>query len=331
MRKEGETGEGWPTSASTTTTSSATSATTTSTTTISSIAYFFTGRASRHELRFLHTKIGNIVWTHSLVCYKKWMKVPSSKKRTLRNKLLVLFVVDLSHPKIIEYVDKKMAKLYSVFRHQLYKYNLSCGTPARGRANLPNDVYTTHWDWLCNNVYTTTHFLEETEVSYKGEARRFIQHARTAHKDNMKKMKDEMREKLIQEAPKGTPSDSIHVPLDDEFGIMAENLGRKGKSVNGVGVFPHTDTSGFISSMASSSELTDIRPQIKLLSDAQLDLCNDEENLFTKIKAFIAASQEKTNNFTESEGDISKGENTYTELEEHDLEEEWCPYCVFCG
>ncbi|KAB2615322.1 hypothetical protein D8674_021910 [Pyrus ussuriensis x Pyrus communis] len=110
------------------------------------------------------TEIRNIVRTHSPVCYKKWMKVPSSKKRTLRNKLLVLFVVDLSHPKIIEHVDKKIEKLYFVFRHRLYKYYLSCGTPARGRANLPNDWIwngrlKSHWDWLFDNVYTTTHFL----------------------------------------------------------------------------------------------------------------------------------------------------------------------------
>ncbi|KAB2606510.1 hypothetical protein D8674_006227 [Pyrus ussuriensis x Pyrus communis] len=84
-----------------------------------------------------------------------------------------------------------------------------------------------------------------------------------------------MREKLIQEAPESTPSDFVHLPLDDEFGIMVENLGS-----------------------------------------------NDDENLFTKIKAFIASSQEKTNNSTKSDGDISEGENTYLELEEHDLEEE---------
>ncbi|KAB2606509.1 hypothetical protein D8674_006226 [Pyrus ussuriensis x Pyrus communis] len=92
---------------------------------------------------FFITEIRNIVQTHSPVCYKKRMKVPSSEKRTLWNKLLVLFVVDLSHLKIIEYVDKKMAKLYSVFRHQLYKYF------------LPKSL----WDWLCDNVYTTTQFL----------------------------------------------------------------------------------------------------------------------------------------------------------------------------
>ena len=120
-----------------------------------------------------------------------------------------------------------------------------------------------------------------------------------------------MWEKLIQEAPKGTPSDFVHVPLDDEFGIKVENLGKKGKSVNDVGVFPRTDTYGCISSMASSFKLTDMRSQIKFLSDdflkleqeneqlrARLDLRNDDENLFTKIKAYFAVSQEKTNNST---------------------------------
>lgn len=108
----------------------------------------------------------------------------------------------------------------------------------------------------------------------------------------MKKKKDEVREKLIQEVPKVTIFDSIQVPLEDEFGIMAENLGREGKSVNGVGLFPCTDTFTFVASMASSSELTDTRDQIKILSDgflilqqeneqlrAQLDLQNDDETL----------------------------------------------------
>ncbi|KAM2044321.1 hypothetical protein ACFX1T_008664 [Malus domestica] len=152
----------------------------------------------------------------------------------------------------------------------------------------------------------------------------------------MKKKKDELREKLTEEAPKGPLLDSVHVSLDNEFGIMVENLGRKGKSVNGVGVFPRTDTYGCNSSMASSSELTDMRSQIKLLSDgflilqqeneqlkARLDLQNVDENMFIKIKAILVISQGKTNkNFKESNGDILEGENTYPELEEHDLEED---------
>ena len=86
----------------------------------------------------------------------------------------------------------------------------------------------------------------------------------------MKKKNDEVREKLIQEVPEGTIFDSIQVPLEDEFGIMAKNLGRKGKFVNGVGLFPRTDTFSCVSSMASSSELTDMRDQIKILSDGFL-------------------------------------------------------------
>ncbi|KAB2622520.1 hypothetical protein D8674_024702 [Pyrus ussuriensis x Pyrus communis] len=93
---------------------------------------------------------------------------------------------------------------------------------------------------------------------------------------------------------------------------MAENLGRKGKSVNVVGVFPLTDTSGCIASIASKNE------QLR----AQLDLCNDDENLIIKIKAFYVASHEKTNNSTQFDDDISEGENTYPDLEEHDLEED---------
>ena len=152
----------------------------------------------------------------------------------------------------------------------------------------------------------------------------------------MKNKKDEVREKLIQEAPEGTIFDSIQVPLEDELGIMAENLERNGKSVNGVGLFPRTDTFSCVSFMASSSELTDMRDQIKILSDgflklqqeneqlrARLDLQNDDETLTLKIKAFLAASQGQTsNNSKESDGNNSPSENVYPELEEHDSEEE---------
>ncbi|KAB2629161.1 hypothetical protein D8674_033956 [Pyrus ussuriensis x Pyrus communis] len=157
---------------------------------------------------------------------------------------------------------------------------------------------------------------KKLKYHHKEGARIFIQHARTTHKkgyslsviDNWGAFHKDKNDQWIND-----------VAREKYFGIMAENLRRKGKSINGVGVFPRMDTSGCISFMASSSELTDMRSQIKLLSDdflklqqaneqlrARLDSRNDDENLFTKIKAFIAA----------------KGENTYPELEEHDLEEE---------
>ncbi|CAN6691970.1 unnamed protein product [Malus baccata var. baccata] len=122
--------------------------------------------------------------------------------------------------------------------------------------------------------------------------------------DNMKKKKDEVREKLIEEAPEGTIFVSIQVPLEDEFGIKAENLGRKGQSVNGVDGFP---------------KLQQENEQLR----AQLDLQNDDETLTLKIKAFLAASQGQTSsNSKESDGNNSSSENVYLELEEHDSEEE---------
>ncbi|CAN6721036.1 unnamed protein product [Malus baccata var. baccata] len=130
--------------------------------------------------------------------------------------------------------------------------------------------------------------------------------------DNMKKKKDELREKLTEEALEGTPLDSLHVSLDDEFGIMVENLGRKGKSVNGVGIFPRTNTYGCGSSIASNGLLI-LQQENEQLKD-RLDLPNGKTN----------------NNYTKSNGDISEGENTYPELEEHDLEEDWFRYYVFC-
>ncbi|KAB2631130.1 hypothetical protein D8674_008649 [Pyrus ussuriensis x Pyrus communis] len=183
---------------------------------------------------------------------------------------------------------------------------------------------------------------KKLKYHHKGGARPFIQHARTTHKkgdsllaiDNWGAFHKDKNGQWINDVAR-----EKYIPYMCHWMMSLESwlktLRRKGKSINGVGVFPRTDTFGCISSMTSSSELIDIRSQIKLLLDgflkmqqeneqlrAQLDLHNDDENLFTKIKAFIAASQEKTNNSTESDGDISKGENTYPVLEEHDLEEE---------
>ncbi|KAB2595434.1 hypothetical protein D8674_030884 [Pyrus ussuriensis x Pyrus communis] len=154
---------------------------------------------------------------------------------------------------------------------------------------------------------------KKLKYHHKGGTRPFIQHARTAHKK-----RDSLSMINNWGALHKDKNNSVHVPLDDEFGIMAENLRRKGKSINDVAVFPHTNTSGCISSMTSSSELIDMRSQIKFLSDGFLKLQQENEQL----RAFIAASQEKTNNSIEFDGDISEGENTYPELEEHDLEEE---------
>ena len=101
---------------------------------------------------FFTSEMGNIVRTYSRVCYERWMKVPALYKKELRKKLRVslsliqYFHCSFKHSLAYIYVDnryyllwtyliqrclnmlkKKMAKLYSQFRHRLHRHHLSCG------------------------------------------------------------------------------------------------------------------------------------------------------------------------------------------------------------
>ncbi|XP_021823723.1 uncharacterized protein LOC110764971 [Prunus avium] len=145
------------------------------------------------------SEIGNIVRTSTPVCHLGWKKVSTDDKGKMRDSLTVLFEVNLSHPKILEYVDKKMAKLYSQFKWRLHEHYKTCGTPEAGRSNLPhpslwNGRPMNHWYWLCDKVYTAEDFLElsnqnadnrkKQKYHHKGGAKPFIQHAMKAHKVN---------------------------------------------------------------------------------------------------------------------------------------------------
>jgi len=109
----------------------------------------------------------------------------------------------------------------------------------------------------------------------------------------MKQMKNMVREKMIQEAPEGTPQDSIMVDVDAEFRILGEKLGRKGKSIRGVGVFPRMEASNsyVTTSVATTFELNEMRGQIKQLSTHVLTLQKENEELKEQMRAFMAASQ----------------------------------------
>ncbi|TQD70597.1 hypothetical protein C1H46_043872 [Malus baccata] len=267
-------------------------------------------------LGFFTTEVENIVQTHSPVCYKKWMKVSPQEKRTLRDKLL-LSTGCISITCHVEHLQDDEQSCRTI------RYGMGDQRVIGTGYAIMFTLLPTFWYELSNKNYDNK---KKQKYHHKGGARPFIQHSRKAHMkgdplfvidnwgalhkdkngkwindvaqdkyDNMKKKNDELREKLTEEAPEGTPLDSVHVSLDDEFGIMVENLGRKGKSVNGE------------------------NEQLK----ARLDLQNVDENMFIKIKVFLAASQGKTNNnFTESNGDILESEDTYPELEEHDLEDD---------
>ncbi|KAM7522612.1 hypothetical protein LguiA_012514 [Lonicera macranthoides] len=75
----------------------------------------------------------------------------------------------------------------------------------------------------------------------------------------MKKMMDLLLEKMIQKAPEDTPINSAVLDGDAEFRILSEKLGRKGRSIRGVDVFPlMEDSNSYVtSSMAMHFEVNE--------------------------------------------------------------------------
>lgn len=86
----------------------------------------------------------------------------------------------------------------------------------------------------------------------------------------MKNKREEIKEKRILEAPEGTSPESIEVTARDEIPIMAEECGRKGKRVRGLGSFPCMEIPISYSSVPMNSDMTDMRENInKLLSTVE--------------------------------------------------------------
>ncbi|CAB4286266.1 unnamed protein product [Prunus armeniaca] len=113
--------------------------------------------------------------------------------------------------------------------------------------------------------------------------------------DEMKKMQDEIREKLIQEAPECTTPDYIKVPLDAKFGIMVEKLGRKGRSIYGVG--------------------------LKMLSTNFITLQKENEDLRAQLRSVLIASQGQTSTSSRGSNGVLSDDDYYDELANHNLDE----------
>ncbi|KAM7486815.1 hypothetical protein LguiA_002824 [Lonicera macranthoides] len=224
---------------------------------------------------------------------------------------------------------------YRLHQHYLRYETPGEGRANLPNHDLWNDRPESDWHWLCDKVYTAVDFIKVSKINavnrnqqkyhHKGGARPFIQHAKKDHRDGkplslldnwenlhkdgenwindvakekheeMKQMKNIVREKMIQEAPDGTLPDSIVVDVDSELRIMGEKLGRKGKSIRGVGVFPCMEVSNsyVTSSMATNTELNEMQGQIKQLSTHVLTLQKENEELKEQMMAFTAASQER--------------------------------------
>ncbi|PRQ30843.1 putative transposase, Ptta/En/Spm, plant [Rosa chinensis] len=123
------------------------------------------------------SEIGITVRGGAPVCQYGWSDVDEDDKRDLREDLRVFFVVDLSDPVVVAYVDSKMSTAYSQFKSRLKKEWQGFGSPELGRANLPNaDLWNErpvlHWHWLCDNIYTNRSCIE---IAEKNSANRYMQ------------------------------------------------------------------------------------------------------------------------------------------------------------
>ncbi|XP_062005960.1 uncharacterized protein LOC133723150 [Rosa rugosa] len=81
--------------------------------------------------------------------------------------------------------------------------------------------------------------------------------------DRLKNKREEHKEKLTLEAPEGIPPESVQVTARDEIPIMAEECGRKGKRVRGLGSFPRMELPTVTSSTAVSSEMNVMQDKSK--------------------------------------------------------------------
>ncbi|VVA38577.1 PREDICTED: transposon [Prunus dulcis] len=278
----------------------------------------------------LTNEIGTSIRTHAPVCHKLWEKVPDDDKKKQIVNLLALFDVDLTQSMVSEFVEAKMARAYIVFKNRLHDhYKKVATTQARGMATLPPDSLwnkrpVEHWHWLCDRMYTEPTFVEKSnKTNHRGGACSFVQHAQQAVKEGkplsfidnwerlykdkehnwisedaqekhkkMKKMRDELRSKMIEEADEDIEANSIEVPIEAEFKIMGDVLGVKGRTVHGVGAFPRMEanisTTGF--SGASNSELSKLQDKVQMLATNIQGVQEDYSNLRANLVAALEAS-----------------------------------------
>jgi hypothetical protein len=120
----------------------------------------------------------------------------------------------------------------------------------------------------------------------------------------MKQGREDVKAKLIEEAPEGTPLESIQVTLNDEIAIMVKECGRKGGKVHGVGAFPRLDISSS-SSMPINSEWNEMKDNLEKLSSTVNSL--ESENV--KLKSMLRAIFSKLHGSTSNNGNYDVDDN----------------------
>ena len=84
----------------------------------------------------------------------------------------VHFIVDIKHPKVIEFVDDKMRSAYTNFKLKLQDHYRKCDSHAQGRATLPpmdlwgDERPIKDWHWLCDILYTDPKYIVRNILFY---------------------------------------------------------------------------------------------------------------------------------------------------------------------
>lgn len=112
----------------------------------------------------------------------------------------------------------------------------------------------------------------------------------------MKQRREDVKAKLIEEAPEGTPLESIQVTLNDEIAIMNKECGRKGGKVHGVDVFSRLDISSSSSSMPINSEWNEMKGNLQKLSSTVNTLKFENAKLKSVLRAIFRKLHGSTNN-----------------------------------
>ncbi|KAL6284865.1 hypothetical protein ACE6H2_015794 [Prunus campanulata] len=108
----------------------------------------------------------------------------------------------------------------------------------------------------------------------------------------MKQMRDELRSKMIEEADEDIEANSIEVPIEDEFKILSDVLGVKGRTVHGLCAFPRMEANISTTSFsgASNSELSKLQDTVQMLATNMQSVQEDYSNLRANLVAALEAS-----------------------------------------
>ncbi|XP_040364420.1 uncharacterized protein LOC112171039 [Rosa chinensis] len=134
-------------------------------------------------------------------------------------------------------------------------------------------------------------FIDNYENMYQDAEHKWVSEAKRVRHEKMKQKREDIKAKLIEEAPEGTPIESIEVALNDEIAIMVEECGRKGGKVQGLGAFPRLDISSSSSSMPINSEWNEMKGNLQNLTSTVS--CLESEN--AKLKSMLQAIFSKLN------------------------------------